>query len=314
MANENKQNLGRFLQALGTGMSGFAAPFTGNKNWQPPKSQEPTREELLQLALLERLVGDRMPQSGGTINQVPPSDIAGTEVVRPDGANVGLPSGYAPIRPDAIDPMFGTMGKKLGGQSRQNEFLQDLDKKAAEVSIASEQKAKEKNLLDIQSAQKQARGTYRAMQQYGRARKELIKFDPNIEKEGFSGWWTRRGAEVANYFDVLPETQAMQIMIKPIANGMARDIEGGRVTDKDREIYEAAFANALQNPTTTNIRLMSNAFVDALDKGASKSVVPMLKQLISSDDDIFGQVAAQIFNEFPEMVEEVYGKGAKVVE
>jgi hypothetical protein len=171
-------------------------------------------------------------------------------------------------------------------------------------------KVKEKRALnevdveDIDTAQKSAKGTHRFLQQFARSYEELKKYDSSIGKEGLGGYLRRKGAKIASDFDVLPETQALQIMIEPMANGMARDIEGGRVTDQDRKIYAESFANTLKNPSATNIRLTSQSIVSLIDKGAD--MIPMLKQLAATDVDIFNDVIKQVGVDFPEATKDIY--------
>lgn len=173
-------------------------------------------------------------------------------------------------------------------------------------------KALEKGMVEnLAAAQKSAPGTYRFLQQYSRSLDELKKFDPDIEKLGIEGKVSRLKATIANSLDQLPETKTLMIQIQPLANGIAREIEGGRVTDQDRAIYANAFANALANPGATNSRLASAPLVDALDKGAD--VVPVLKQMAAQENDVFDDILNNVFMEYPDLVESVYGKGAKVV-
>lgn len=202
------------------------------------------------------------------------------------------------------------------------ETLQKAQEVVKETDIGKQReldwKVKEKRALkridieDVDKAQKSAIGTYRFLQQFGRSYEELKKFDPDIINEGFSGYIKRRKAKIAESLDMLPETKAMSIMILPLANGMAREIEGGRVTDEDRQIYANAFANSIGNPSTTNTRLASQSVVSLIDKGAD--MIPSLKQLAAMDIDIFNDMISQILIEYPEIVEDIYGEGAKVIE
>ena len=286
---------GRVLSGIGQGMSGFAAPMLGKFDWKPTVT--PGMEDIEKYALIAQSFEEaRLNRTGGENKPLTPSerDARDSDIT------------YNPN--DRILDMHSTMGGKY--DSIQDAIL----KEKAIAPIKAAAKAKETAQSDILSAQKAAKGTYRAMQQYDRSQNELLKFDPSIGDEGMIGWYTRRKGDIANYFDVLPETQALDIQVKPLANGIARDIEGGKVTNEDREIYADAFAHGLKNPTSTNIRLMSNAIIDAIDKGAGESAVNMLKQFSNSNSDVFQNVVTNVIEEFPGYVELIFGKGAKIID
>jgi hypothetical protein len=152
-------------------------------------------------------------------------------------------------------------------------------------------------------AQKTISGTRRFLEQFGRSYNELKNYDPEFDKLGYEGWMSRKGASINNYFDVLPETKAFQVELKPLANQMARDVEGGRVTDQDRQIYADAFANTLQHPSETNIRLSSNALIKLKDKGGNINTV--VSELYSSDMPIMQKIASEVLKSYPELRKDI---------
>ena len=182
--------------------------------------------------------------------------------------------------------------------------------------LKNELDLKKKKEADIVSAEKGSLGTFRFLQQFGRSFEELKKFDPDIDKAGFGGFLIRKKGQIAEAFDELPETSALKIRILPMANAMAREIEGGRVTDSDRQIYADSFANALNEPSITNIRLASSSLIDLIDKGGNErgAVTKQLKMLAENGTDIFTSIVAQVVIEFPDMASEIFGEDFEVVE
>jgi len=169
---------------------------------------------------------------------------------------------------------------------------------------------KSKQAADLISAQKQAQGTYRFAQQFTRSWDELKAFDPEIDKEGFDGWSRRQVSQFYAKVDGLPETKALMIQIKPMANKMARDIEGGRVTDTDRTIYANSFAAAYANPGVTNMRLLSYSIINLLDQGGydnrfMTSMTSHLKQLASMNHPFMNKVIEQVLIEYPDMARQI---------
>jgi len=177
-------------------------------------------------------------------------------------------------------------------------------------------KAEEKAASDTATAEKTSKGTYRFMQQFDRSISELRKFDPEFDKVGASGWLSRKQAMLAEKLDELPETKALGIQVQPMANGMAREIEGGRVTDQDRKIYADSFANGILNPGPTNMRLLSQSIIGLLDKGGNENgkITNQLQMLAKSDTNLFKGVIAQVLMEYPELAKQIYGEDYEVVE
>jgi hypothetical protein len=152
-------------------------------------------------------------------------------------------------------------------------------------------------------AQKNLSGTGRFLEQFGRSYNELKTAYPEIGDVGFTGWATRKGASIANALDSLPETKAFQVELQPLANQMARDVEGGRVTDQDRKVYADAFANTLKNPSQTNIRLVANKLLTLKDRGGDISKV--LSELYSSDIDIMQNISKEVLKSSPELKQKI---------
>jgi hypothetical protein len=164
-------------------------------------------------------------------------------------------------------------------------------------------KAQEKKMESQAKAEETLSGTKRFLQQFGRSYDELKSSYPEIGDVGYTGWATRNWAKVATALDEHPETKAFQVELKPLANQMARDIEGGRVTDQDRQVYADSFANTLANPDKTNIRLVANSLLKMKDKGGN--IASVLGELYSSDVDIMQQVATEVLKDSPELKQQI---------
>jgi hypothetical protein len=154
-------------------------------------------------------------------------------------------------------------------------------------------KAADKRAEDQYSQEKQLSGTGRFLQQFGRSWEELKgAYGKEIGDKGYSGWATRGLAKVNTALDNHPETKAFLQELEPIANQMARDIEGGKITDKDRDIYAKSFANTVKNPSETNVRLASNNLLKMRDKGGN--IESVLNELRNSDIDIMQSIALEV--------------------
>jgi hypothetical protein len=154
-----------------------------------------------------------------------------------------------------------------------------------------------------QIAQKNLSGTGRFLEQFGRSYNELKTAYPEIGDVGFTGWATRGMGKVATALDNFPETKAFRVEKAPLANQMARDVEGGRVTDQDRKIYADSFADVLEHPTQTNIRLVSNKLLGLKDKGGN--ILNHVAELYSSDIDIMQNIALETLKSSPDIKKEV---------
>ena len=200
---------------------------------------------------------------------------------------------------------------QLPAPNTQKESLLD-----APIRSKASFKAEEKGVGDVAIAEKTSQGTYRFMQQFDRSIKELKKFDPEFDKVGASGWLSRKQASIAEKLSELPETSALKIQILPMANGMAKEIEGGKVTNEDRKIYADSFANGIGNPNVTNMRLMSQSLISLLDKGGNENgkITNQLKMLAKSDTDMFKGVIAQVLEDYPEIAKDIYGEDFEVID
>lgn len=203
--------------------------------------------------------------------------------------SVGLPSG-----------MLG-LSQKVGGTTMRfgQPGMNEVDKANLDIHKTLTTEDLKNKQESQQAAQKNVSGTGRFLQQFGRSYDELKAYDPEIDKQGFSGWATRKMASIANKFDELPETKAFMVELQPLANQMARDVEGGRVTDQDRKIYADAFASAVKNPSATNIRIASNNLIRLKDRGGD--ITSVVNQLSSSNIDIMKNIANEVYKEYPEL-------------
>ena len=231
-------------------------------------------------------------------------------------ANIGMMS----TQPSSISSPYGL--EQRIGQSTQ-EMSNQTSKKSnggglmdAPIRSKASFKAEEKSASDTATAEKTSQGTYRFMQQFDRSIKELRAFDPEFDKVGAGGWLSRKQALIGEKLDELPETSALKIQVLPMANAMAREIEGGRVTDQDRKIYADSFANGVNNPNVTNMRLMSQSLIGLLDKGGNENgkITSQLQQLAKSDTDMFKGVIMQVLEDYPELASQIYGEGFEVSE
>jgi hypothetical protein len=148
---------------------------------------------------------------------------------------------------------------------------------------------------DIESRKEDIEKTGNFVEQFGRSYNELKSSYPNIGDVGFGGLISRISAKVGTKLDQYPETQAFLRELLPLANKMARTIEGGRVTDQDRKVYADSLANTVSNPSSTNIRLVSNKLRQLKDKGGD--ITDVMRQLKESDIDVLQKIYIQ--TEYP---------------
>lgn len=144
---------------------------------------------------------------------------------------------------------------------------------------------------DIESRKEDIEKTGNFVEQFGRSYNELKSSYPNIGDVGFGGLISRISANVGTKLDQYPETQAFLRELLPLANKMARTIEGGRVTDQDRKVYADSLANTVSNPSSTNIRLVSNKLRQLKDKGGD--ITNVMNQLKESDIDVLQKIYIQ---------------------
>ena len=186
--------------------------------------------------------------------------------------------------------------------------LQSPQEAGRQAAITAQEKEQVKRQA---GAAREAQGTFRFLRSFERSFKELKEKFPSIGKTGLTGLGTRGLANIQEKLDLLPKTSAFLKQLKPRANQMARDIEGGRVTDQDRKIYAESFANAIAAPSETNVLLASDALIDLVDKGADVDKMKShLALLAGSEIDIMNQVASNVFNEFPELQGRIKGESS----
>lgn len=174
-----------------------------------------------------------------------------------------------------------------------------LQQKMMEARIDLAKKQTEGKMATQVAVSKQSR----FLKQFGRSYNELKEQYPEIGKKGFSGWATRKGAWISEKFDNLPETSAFLKRMKPMANEQARIIEGGRVTDQDRQVYADAMANVVASPSQTNIRIVSEDLLSLLDKGGNEKggITQVVGELLNSDIDIMQQIALEVLKDSPDI-------------
>ena len=157
-----------------------------------------------------------------------------------------------------------------------------------------------KKEAEIKQTTKKSIGEFRGfVKQFERSYDELISEHPSIGNIGIKGFGTRLLGEIKEKTGYFPETSAFLRELKPMANQMARTIEGGRVTDQDRKIYADSFANVLGAPSATNSRLMANTLVSAYNKGGNISTI--LKLFSESDNVILQDVLNKVNQEIPQL-------------
>jgi len=246
------------------------------------------------------------------------------------GGGVSMPSSAPQASVDSTAQVANAVAQQGGtataGQPAPSGDLVPTDFNVAGVAtkyksksgMAAEEQSKvdAKNRDRTQKAENTSVGTFRFMQQFQKSYDELKAFDPTVDEEGVGGWMSRQGAKIAEHLDELPETKALKIQSLPMANGMAREIEGGRVTDSDRKIYADSLASALNFPTKTNVRNMSTQIIGLIDKGGNENgkITNQLKEFAKSESDIFKSVIAQVLMEYPEMAKDIYGEDYEVVD
>ena len=100
--------------------------------------------------------------------------------------------------------------------------------------------------------------------------------------------------EAISTIDSMAEFNNSTMRTRVLANAQARNVEGGRVTDADREVYADAMANALGGPTEENIILAADAILDMKDKGGNIS--GLLDDLsVKADHPVIGGIIEELF-------------------
>lgn len=189
----------------------------------------------------------------------------------------------------------------------------EADKVSARKVSDKLEKATAERLI---GAQKSAPNTVRQIRLYVESLNELRAKIPAIEEEGLTGFAARAEAAVRTSIDEFPITRALNIRAEIIANQTARDVEGGRVTDADRKIYAMGLANAMKEPTVTNAALAAGQLSDLMLKGGNEtgSITNVLIQYAYSGEKVFELITNRILENYPELIEAVYGEGTTIVE
>lgn len=271
--------------AFGEGLSGkpFHSNYMERDSQNAKMAYEQWKEK--QQADPRRIIGQMVPYLAATGNTEMLNKINDYLQQNPETTNAPVTTGNTGVAGGAGDV---NVSATFGGKSPSIR-LSPSTKEPASATVAKEMSE-----------------TQNFISQFGRAYQEQVKAFPEIGEEGYVGWATRKGGQIANYFDQLPETKAFQVEKLPLANKMARTIEGGRVTDKDREVYANSFADSLEHPTSTNIRLVSNNLLKLHQKGGD--ITQHLAELNSSEIDIFPKIVAEVLKAEPKLKEEVLRK------
>lgn len=189
--------------------------------------------------------------------------------------------GVPPLSPEAQFEM--TLGKK--GQPEIRETAKAEGTRKGEIKAAEEETVTEKKVS------KALKGTERFIKGFSDSFAELEEKFPNIGQSGPEGLIERTGASLLEKTGQLPKTTAFLNRVDVLANQQARDVEGGRVTDKDREVYSDAMANAVKFPSETNVILVAEALRDMQDKGGN--IDGIINEFAASNVDILNQIASQ---------------------
>ena len=145
---------------------------------------------------------------------------------------------------------------------------------------------------DQYGAQKEIPRKARFLEQFERTESEVNKKFKHVGDASLLGTVQRFGARRAEDLGLLPETRAFENNKLVLANQFARNVEGGRVTDQDRQVYADAMADVTTNPSKTNIRLASGSLLDLKDKGGDVSSV--IKQLRASKSKVMNSIADEV--------------------
>ena len=175
-------------------------------------------------------------------------------------------------------------GKKGDLEIRETALAEGRRK--GEIKAAEEKAVAEKKTTEA------LKGTRRMIESFSESREELQELFPNIGESNIEGLIERTGAGLFEKTGQLPKTTAFRNRLSVIANQQARDIEGGRVTDKDREVYANAMVDAMKFPDESNIVLASEALRDMQDKGAN--IDPVLDEFDNSPIDLLRNISANV--------------------
>lgn len=123
---------------------------------------------------------------------------------------------------------------------------------------------------------------------------ELQEQFPDIGETSFSGFVSRLTAQGAEKLGMTPDTTRYLNRVEVAANKQAREIEGGRVTDQDRQIYVKAMQNAAKFPTSTNIGLAADSLIDIYqDYDNTNDIIGIVSSYISSPIDVLQNIGLE---------------------
>lgn len=156
-------------------------------------------------------------------------------------------------------------------------------------------KKEEEKIKGLVGAEKRLTGTKNFIRNFSESRNELINSGfSDIGAANFQGLMSRVGATLQEKTGTLPKTTKFLNRLNVIANQSARDVEGGRVTDLDRQVYADAMANAIKFPDITNIGLVADSLIDLKNLGGN--IEPVLNELRDSNQDLFINIANEVDN------------------
>ena len=206
------------------------------------------------------------------LGQPSPAEAAGQQALLAQRQNM---SGQAVIDPET--------GQILYNRPKGSVFQPPaLGEKEAVVEEQKKERATKERIDDFKGM----------IGQFEKSYDELNASLSTIGTTGLKGAGTRLLGSIGEKAGYFPETTAFLRELKPKANQMARTIEGGRVTDEDRQIYADSFINALSAPTQTNVRLFSNSLIDAYNKGGD--INPIIQILNSSGNEVLQAIVAEV--------------------
>jgi len=182
-------------------------------------------------------------------------------------------------------------------QAQLKKILQEIVKGTGEGAAAFE-RVKQESTARFKEKEKQAEftaDTISFIQGFEVAEQEIIDvIGPEVLETGPGGLIARGIGSLAKAADLLPKSSAFVKNILVNANKMARTIEGGRVTDGDRQIYADALANSLENPSEENTELIVSSLRNMKNKGGDISL--QVNALLRSSSNTLSAAGLQIAN------------------
>jgi hypothetical protein len=211
-------------------------------------------------------------------------------------------------------PILNSVKQLLGvvtegqGELEKEELERDLQGRLTAPGIVAEAKAKGEGAVEAKKLETQQKSEEKNVESlkaintftigFERAEEEIERV---LGKEAFAtgikGKATRlRGDLIDKNLDRLPISSAFSKNIEATANGMARNIEGGKITNEDREIYAKTLANSLKSPREENAELLATQLLGFRDKDGAD---------ISSQLNAFKNSKSKTLNRIFEVFEEI---------